>query len=307
MTEAPYNNIHIVINPASGKDEPIINTINDVFYQNGIDWSVSITKKYGDATEQAYAALAAGAGLVVGYGGDGTQHEIANAVLRWAGESGKTMPMGVLPGGTGNGFCREMNIPNKLRPAVELLCGGNRLRKIDVAQLSDLGEAHVNDDFFIQRLYVGIEPEEQTSREMKDKYGVFAYAVSINERSKTTKQSKYRATLDGEEFNFEAFKLYVVNSGMMGTGFSITDKYAIDDGLLDVFLMNSEATDTITAAVDRFLHLNTDAANRYYRQGKELTVETDPDQPIWADGEYIGRTPVTVKVLPGELSIVVPK
>ena len=307
MTQAPYNNIHIVINPASGKDEPIINTINDVFYQNGIDWSVSITKKYGDATEQAYAALAAGAGLVVGYGGDGTQHEIANAVLRWAGESGKTMPMGVLPGGTGNGFCREMNIPNKLRPAVELLCGGNRLRKIDVAQLSDLGEAHVNDDFFIQRLYVGIEPEEQTSREMKDKYGVFAYAVSINERSKTTKQSKYRATLDGEEFNFEAFKLYVVNSGMMGTGFSITDKYAIDDGLLDVFLMNSEATDTITAAVDRFLHLNTDAANRYYRQGKELTVETDPDQPIWADGEYIGRTPVTVKVLPGELSIVVPK
>ena len=307
MTQAPYNNIHIVINPASGKDEPIINTINDVFYQNGIDWSVSITKKYGDATEQAYAALAAGAGLVVGYGGDGTQHEIANAVLRWAGESGKTMPMGVLPGGTGNGFCREMNIPNKLRPAVELLCGGNRLRKIDVAQLSDLGEAHVNDDFFIQRLYVGIEPEEQTSREMKDKYGVFAYAVSINERSKTTKQSKYRATLDGEEFNFEAFKLYVVNSGMMGTGFSITDKYAIDDGLLDVFLMNSEATDTITAAVNRFLHLNTDAANRYYRQGKELTVETDPDQPIWADGEYIGRTPVTVKVLPGELSIVVPK
>ena len=307
MSDTPYNNIHVVINPASGKDEPILNTVNDVFYKAGVEWTSSVTKKYGDATEQAYEALAAGAGLVVGYGGDGTQHEIANAVLRWAGESGKTMPMGVLPGGTGNGFCREMNIPNKLRPAVELLCGGNRLRKIDVAQLSDLGEAHVNDDFFIQRLYVGIEPEEQTSREMKDKYGVFAYAVSINERSKTTKQSKYRATLDGEEFNFEAFKLYVVNSGMMGTGFTITDKYAIDDGLLDVFLMNSEATDTITAAVDRFLHLNTDAANRYYRQGKELTVETDPDQPIWADGEYIGRTPVTVKVLPGELSIVVPK
>ena len=306
MTQAPYNNIHIVINPASGKDEPIINTINDVFYQNGIDWSVSITKKYGDATEQAYEALAAGAGLVVGYGGDGTQHEMANAVLRWAAESGTTMPMGVLPGGTGNGFCREMNIPNKLRPAVELLCAGNRLRQIDVAQLSDLGEAHVNDDFFIQRLYVGIEPEEQTSREMKDKYGVFAYAVSINERSKTTKQYQYRATLDGEEFNFEAFKLYVVNSGMMGTGFSITDKYAVDDGLLDVFMMNSEAKDTISAAVDRFLHLNTDSANRYYRQGKELTVATDPDQPIWADGEYIGRTPVTVKVLPGALSIVVP-
>jgi len=307
MADAPYNNIHIVINPASGKDEPIINTINDVFYQNGVDWTVSITKKYGDATSQAYGAIADGAGLVVGYGGDGTQHEIANAVLRWSAETGKTVPMGVLPGGTGNGFCREMNIPNKLRPAVELLCSANTLRRIDVARLSDLGVAHVNDGFFIQRLYVGIEPEEQTSREMKDKYGVFAYAVSINERSKTTKESKYHVSLDGEEFNFEAFKLYVVNSGMMGTGFTITDKYAIDDGLLDVFLMNSEASDTITAAVDRFLHLNTDAAKRYYRQGKELTVNTEPDQPIWADGEYIGRTPVTVNVMPGALSIVVPE
>jgi hypothetical protein len=31
MTDVPYKNIHVVINPASGKDEPILNTINDVW------------------------------------------------------------------------------------------------------------------------------------------------------------------------------------------------------------------------------------------------------------------------------------
>ena len=36
--------------------------------------------------------------LVVGYGGDGTQHEVANAVI------GTGTPMGILPGGTGNGL-----------------------------------------------------------------------------------------------------------------------------------------------------------------------------------------------------------
>ena len=115
MTEIPYKKIHVVINPASGKDEPILNTINDVFHQYGVDWTVSVTKKYGDATEQAKAAIAAGADLVTGYGGDGTQHEIANAVLSAASETGRSIPMGILPGGTGNGFAREMNTPRTRR------------------------------------------------------------------------------------------------------------------------------------------------------------------------------------------------
>ena len=111
MSDVPYAKIHVVINPASGKDEPILNTINDVFHQHGVDWEVSVTKKYGDATEQAKAAIAAGADLVVGYGGDGTQHEIANAVMSAAAETGRSVPMGILPGGTGNGFAREMDAP----------------------------------------------------------------------------------------------------------------------------------------------------------------------------------------------------
>jgi diacylglycerol kinase family enzyme len=143
---------------------------------------------------------------------------------------------------------------------------------------------------------------------MKDKYGVLAYAISMREQKKTRQHARYRAIIDGtESVEFEAFKVYVVNSGMTGKGFRVSHKYAIDDGLLDTFLLNAEARDTITAAVDRFLNLDTEAAKRYYRQCRELALDTDPDQPVWADGEYIGRTPVTVKVMPGALSVVVPE
>ena len=31
--------IHVVINPASGQDEPILNVLNDVFRQNKGEWS----------------------------------------------------------------------------------------------------------------------------------------------------------------------------------------------------------------------------------------------------------------------------
>jgi predicted polyphosphate/ATP-dependent NAD kinase len=99
MPAAPYKKIHVVINPASGKAEPVLHTLNESFHEHDIDWECSITHKYGDATEQATAAIAGGADLIAGYGGDGTQHEIANAVLTMAEKSGRSVPMGVLPGG----------------------------------------------------------------------------------------------------------------------------------------------------------------------------------------------------------------
>ena len=37
-----------------------------------------------------------------------------------------------------------------------------------------------------------------------------------------------------------------------------------------------------------------------------MIIEATPDQAIWADGEYIGRTPVTLKVLPQALPVIVP-
>ncbi len=305
MTDAPYARIHVVINPASGKDEPILNTLNDVFRRHGVDWDVSITKKYGDAAAQAKAALADGVDLVVGYGGDGTQHELANAVLEAADAGGGPARMGILPGGTGNGFAREMGVPGTLREATEALCTSARVRSIDVGRLIHVGEAKVPDRFFVQRLYVGVEPEEQTSRELKDRYGVFAYAVNLAQRG-PAKEVLYRAEVDGERSEFQASRVYVVNSGMMGTGLRITHGYAVDDGLLDAFAIDGHAHDTILAAASRFLDLHTASASRYVRQCRTLRLETTPDQPVWTDGEYIGRTPISIEVARGALSVVVP-
>ncbi len=306
MTDAPYPRVHVVINPASGKDEPILNTLNDVFRTHDVAWDISLTHKYGDATDQALAAIAAGVDLVAGYGGDGTQHEIANACLRAAAETGRQAPMGVLPGGTGNGFAREMGVPGTLREAAVVLCTSTNTRSIDVARLTSIAQAQAADRFFIQRLYVGIEPEEQTSREMKEKYGVFAYAVNMAGRSKNQRRHLYRADVDGEHLEFEATKVYLVNSGMMGTGLRITHTYAIDDGLLDCFGIDQQSHDTMVAAAARFLDVHTASASRYYRQARSVTLDTEPDQPVWADGEYVGRTPVTVEVAPRALSVVVP-
>ncbi len=289
----PNKRIHVVINPASGKDEPILNIINDVFQQHNIEWSVSVTQKYGDATEFARQAANDGYDIVAGYGGDGTQHEIANGII------GTDALMGVLPGGTGNGFANELTTPTKLRPALELLCTSQNVRHVDVVQMGD--------GYFIQRLYTGIEPEQQTSREDKDKYGTFAYAINSYRQVRETKEVNYRITIDGELIEAPAMKLYVVNAAKAGTGISITGSISkIDDGLVDIFILDGKDLRTLAGAADRMLNLNTKNARMSMRQGKEITIETDPDQPVWTDGEYTGRTPVSMKVLPAALAVIVP-
>jgi YegS/Rv2252/BmrU family lipid kinase len=291
-TSPPYARIYLVVNPAAGGDEPIINRINDVFRPAGIEWDVGITHKYGDAQELTRQAAGAGYDLVAGYGGDGTQHEIANGLV------GTGVIMGVLPGGTGNGFCREMGLPNKLLPALELLATSRKVKNVDIVQFED--------EYFIQRLYVGIEPEEQTSREMKDKYGTMAYAISVRERMKHKKDIHYRITIDGEVIETPASKVYVVNASQSGTGISVTgDLSHSDDGLLEVFILDQANLKTLTAAADRMLNLHTSTAKKFFWRGKEITIDTDPDQPVWTDGEYQGRTPVSMKIIPGGLPIAV--
>jgi YegS/Rv2252/BmrU family lipid kinase len=292
--QTPYKKIHIVINPAAGKDEPMVNILNRAFRPYNVEWDVSITQKYGDAQAFARRAIELGYDLVAGYGGDGTQHEIANALI------GSSTVMGVLPGGTGNGFANELGIPKSLAAAAEVLCTSRKLHKTDIVQLKD--------GYFIQRLYIGIEPEQQTSREMKDQYGTLAYAITAYQRRKAQKQVNYRITIDGKLIEMPANKVYVVNAAQTGTGIAVTGKFSrSDDGLLEVFVLDLKNLETMSAAAERMLNISTELAEKFIWQGKEITIETEPDQPVWTDGEYIGRTPVTMKVIPGGLNVVVPE
>ncbi|MBL8145256.1 MAG: NAD(+)/NADH kinase [Anaerolineae bacterium] len=289
---ARYSSVHIVINPASGKNQPILNTINDVMKHYGVKWDATITHKRGDATAQAREAIARGADLVAGYGGDGTQHEIANAVI------GTGVPMAVLPGGTGNGFCTEIGVSHDLREALITIATSAKVRQIDAVRMGS--------EYFIQRLYTGTEPEQQTSRELKDRYGILAYAFSLKEQTSAAVRANYRLTIDRQVFDRQGIKCYVVNSARTGTGITIDRPARVDDGLLDVFLLDWTSVASVTEALKRLIVSNQEGSGLYSWRGSEVTIEATPDRPVWADGEHLGSTPVTAVVIPGALSVIAP-
>ena len=109
-----YKRVQVIINPAAGKKEPILNQINTAFAGSGIDWEAKITHKFGDATRLTKEAVANGVDLVAGYGGDGTQLEVANGLV------GSAVPMAILPGGTANLMSVELGVPKDLAKAAEI-------------------------------------------------------------------------------------------------------------------------------------------------------------------------------------------
>lgn len=293
MKKSPYNHIHVVINPAAGRDEPILNTLNDVFRKYQVDWDVSITKKFGDATEFARRAAESGADLVAGYGGDGTQMEIANGLR------GGHTPMAILPGGTGNAMAFALHIPRELRQAVELVCQSSYLRKIDLGQIGER--------YFMLRVYTGPEKDKVASREMKDKYGLLAYPLASVRVMRNLPVLTHSITIDGDTIEAEGFICLIINTGVPG-GIKFPDHPDIDpgDGLLDLIMLNKTIQSLRSFASYR-LDVGEAKAHVQHWRGKEITVQIDPSQTVWIDGEEHGKTPFTAKVLPSAIQIVAPK
>ena len=69
--------------------------------------------------------------------------------------------------------------------------------------------------------------------------------------------------------------------------------------------MLSKDLKSSSAALNRFFNLENKGAGMYYWRGQKVAILADQDQPVWTDGEYTGRTPVKMAVVPGGLTVAV--
>jgi YegS/Rv2252/BmrU family lipid kinase len=283
-----FQKIHVIINPAAGQNEPILNTLNEVFQKYEINWQVSITQGPGDAVRLAEEAAAGGDDLIAGYGGDGTLMEVANGLR------GSGLPLGILPGGTGNSIAREMRIPFNLAEAAELLCQAPAIRQIDLGQ--------VNDQYFLLHVYTGLDPSQLASRESKNSLGAFAYLLPTLRVIKESQLTHYSLTIDGEEIESEGIICVLVNALGVGIELPFAKQISPEDRMLDLFLFKKDAP----GALNSLLNLQiTDEIVQHW-QGREFSIECEPQIDVWIDGEAGGQTPFTAVIAPHPLRIIVP-
>ncbi len=306
----PTKRIQIIVNPAAGQNTPVLATLNEVFRPLNIDWDVSVTKKAGDAREQAQLAVQRGVDVVAAYGGDGTVTEVASGLL------GSDVPLAILPGGTGNVTSIELGIPTDLGAACMLAAGNNsKVTTIDCGEL----DHHL----FLLRLSVGLEAEmvENASREAKTRYGIFAYLWSALQNLRQPEVSQFQLTLDGKEVVTEGVTCIIANSGNLGlSGVKLLPTVAIDDGLLDVIVLQQANLTALFEVMGNLLGLRETALlnvatqpgaadwsqSLQVWQASAISVVTTPPRTVQADGEIMGQGPIRCKVLPHALKVITP-
>jgi diacylglycerol kinase (ATP) len=225
--EKKIKNIRIIINPAAGKDESMLPTINASMKQAGIKWEASITHEPGDAIRFAEAAVKEGMDALAVYGGDGTLMEATSGLI------GSGIPLIILPGGSANVMAMELGIPTDLKEACALISQVPlTMKAIDVGQFDKR--------YFITGISFGFGADlvKGAGRESKNRIGIFSYFLSAAAAFKKRKKAVYHLKIDGQARKVRGLTCMIANTGNIGFSNISFDKHIdVSDGFLDVVVV----------------------------------------------------------------------
>lgn len=292
-----------ITNPAAARTEDAtVQAALDTLRGGG--WTVDLraTAGPGDARRFASQAVAEGMDVVVVFGGDGTTMQAAASLV------GSETALGLIPGGTGNLLAGNLRVPsNPIRAARALL--GARRKPIDLGCMQRADGPH----YFAVACGAGYDARVMAETSMADKHRwrFAAYVVTTFRLLPLLRSTRHRITVDGTEYEARGAMVLVANcSEVIPPYVKLRSGIALDDGLLDVIVMNADGFFQGVRAIWELLRdgqpLAAGKGAVRYARGRRITIATDAEAPVQLDGEPIGVTPFTVDVVPRAIQVLVP-
>ena len=289
---------YVVQNPVSGQveAETVREQILRVMEEHGIPNEIYETTGEEKLYEVVKAAIDKGFQQFVAVGGDGTIAGVASGLVNTG------IPLVILPSGTVNALARELQIPIGIQNAADWWVSNREIRKIDVMQIGDR--------YFLLNISVGVSASimKDAKREEINKMGIFAFIRQALRQRNELPAYRFQVSIDGAITYIRATELFIANSGtLLGLkALQLDPKADLDTGRLSVCYARMRSLyDYVRiglklVATEENKDLNcTDAL-------KEIRVHANQPVPVQGDGEQMGTTPVTIKLVPRALHIVVP-
>ena len=242
--------------------------------------------------------------VVVSVGGDGMLSSLAGLV------SAREGTLGVLPAGRGNDFARMLGLPADPADRARLLIEGD-VRRVDLLAVSGLGDGP---RLVAGSVYAGVDAR---AADLVDRAGwmprrlQYPYAAA---RSLATYQpGRYCVSVDGVERECSAATVVVANSAYYGSGMRIAPAAALDDGLLDVVVIEAASRVSLVRSLPKVYdgsHVTLPEVTVLTGRRVEIRGDSRTPVPVGGDGEPLGALPglaepaATVEVVPGALAVI---
>lgn len=284
----------LIVNPASagGKTLNLLPRVGAALDEQRVEFRVERTRSLEHGVDLALRAVELGEVPVV-VSGDGLMGAIGGAM------AGEETPVGLIPGGRGNDLARALGIPDDPEAAVEVILAGHS-RRIDV------GEA--NGKRFLGIVSVGFDSEcNRLANETHFIRGNLVYAYSMVRTLIGWRSARFTVVAGGERKRLEGYFVDVANNCVYGGGMYIAPEAEIDDGQFDVVAITEVGKLRFLRGLRDVLkgaHIHKDEVTTF--RASRLELDASRPFPVYADGDHLTDLPVSLRVLPSCLSILVP-
>jgi diacylglycerol kinase (ATP) len=268
-----------------------------------IDWRIGMPT----ATDQLE--------IILLFGGDGTIHRHLNQLVKLA------LPVLIVPAGGGNDFARALglrNLRDSFRAWRKFCAGENNTRVVDlgvILPLEDAVAAPSATHYFCSVAGVGLDSEVSRRANALPRwmraYGGYALTLIpsvFGFRAKRMKISQLDECQGWSLRNDQPTTLAAfANSPTYGGGMRIAPQARMGDGRLDVCIIGRISAFKLASVFPTVYfgrHLGFREVD--YFQAARLRVETGIPLDLYADGEYVCRTPAEVSVVRGALKVLLP-
>ena len=289
----------VVLNPVAGQSEPeeLEATIAEHARRNGWDCHLHHTAEEEPLEEIIGRARDEGYELFVAGGGDGTVSAVAGAL------AGTGVTMAILPVGTGNVLARDLGISTEPDEALEVAFGRHKVLNLDGLRC--------NDRLFLLNISAGpiADTMRDVSSEEKRRFGVVAYLAEGVGKLAGHNRRRFLVGVDGKEYSFVASEAVVLNSPAFGgPNLTLDPDTRVDDGRVEVYLLRMKTLgDYVRLAWKALLSPGTRSPAFQRLLAREtVSIVPQPPLPVQGDGDYIGETPIEMRVLPGAVKVAVP-
>jgi YegS/Rv2252/BmrU family lipid kinase len=286
------------VNPAAGggRARKLAPAVERALRELGLQLRREDTRDLEHARLLAREAARAGE-IVAVLSGDGMIGAVADALREIPGAV-----LGVLPGGRGNDLVRVLGIPRDAVAACAAIANG-------VPRPIDLGE--VDGHAFVGIASAGFDSEaNRIANEAPSWLGGLVYAYAAFRALLAWRPARFEIELrpSGERYSFSGYSVGAANSRTYGGGMQAAPAALLDDGQLDVPLLEQVSKLAFVTKILPRVFKGTHAELPYVRifRAPEVVISADRPFVLYADGDPIGELPVRVRALSGAVNVLLP-